>query len=87
VIAPLRATLVVKNGDERLVVLNRVAKSVVKSMPSVHPTHVFAIVPPKGEPRPVSKIYGTAWKQAGGRAANKRAERHGEPAPEGFRKI
>mgnify|MGYP002401142142 CR=1 FL=1 len=77
----------VKNGDERLVVLNRVAKSVVESMRGVHPTHVFAIAPPKGELRPVSKMYGTAWKQARERAANKWTERHGEPAPEGFRKI
>lgn len=77
----------VKNGDERLVVLNRVAKSVVESMRGVHPTHVFAIVPPKGEARPVLKMYGTAWKQARERAANKWAERHGEPAPEGFRKV
>lgn len=61
----------VKNGEERLVVLNRVARSVVESMRGVHPTHVFAIVPPKDEPRPVSKMYGTAWKQARERAADK----------------
>jgi hypothetical protein len=61
----------VKNGEERLVVLNRVARSVVKSMRGVHPTHVFAIVPPKGKPRPVSKMYGTGWKQARERAADK----------------
>src|SRR5690606_29574216 len=64
----------VKNGEERLVVLNRVAKSVVESMRGVHPTHVFARVPPKGEPRPAAKMYGTAWKQARERAANKWAE-------------
>lgn len=77
----------VKNGDERLVVLNRVAKSVVENKRGVHPTHVFAIVPPKDEPRPVSKTYGTAWKQARERAADKLAARHGERAPEGFRNI
>jgi hypothetical protein len=32
-----------QNGEERLVVLNRVAKSVVESMRGVHPTHVFAM--------------------------------------------
>ena len=33
-------------------------------------------------------MYGTAWKQARERAADKWAERHGdEPAPEGFRKV
>ncbi|MGA0708086.1 MAG: hypothetical protein ACO3Q7_08400, partial [Steroidobacteraceae bacterium] len=31
----------VKNGDERLVVLNRVAESVVASQHGGHPTHVF----------------------------------------------
>jgi integrase len=78
----------VKNGEERLVVLNRVAKSVVESQRGLHPTHVFARVPPpKGEARPLPKMYGTAWKQARERAANKWAERHGAPASEGFRKI
>ncbi len=30
-----------KNGDERLVVLNRVARSVVDGQTRQHPTHVF----------------------------------------------
>jgi integrase len=77
----------VKNGEERLVVLNRVAKSVVDSMRGLHPTHVFVRVPSKGEPRPIPKMYGTGWKSARERAADKWAKRHGEPAPEGFRKI
>jgi integrase len=34
----------VKNGEERLVVLNRVAKSVVESLRGLRPTHVFARV-------------------------------------------
>lgn len=33
-----------KNGEERLVVLNRVAKSVVESLRGLHPTHVFVRV-------------------------------------------
>ena len=32
-------------------------------------------------------MYGTAWKRAREHAADKWAERHGEPAPEGFRNI
>ena len=32
-------------------------------------------------------MYGTAWKSAREHAADNWAERHGEPAPEGFRKI
>jgi len=39
------------------------------------------------EPRPVTKINNTAWKAARERAASAWQERHGEPAPEGFRKI
>lgn len=31
----------VKNGEERLVVLNRVAISAVKSQRGLHPVHVF----------------------------------------------
>ena len=31
----------VKNGDERLVVLNRIAKSVAETCRVKHPTHVF----------------------------------------------
>ena len=77
----------VKNGEERLVVLNREAKSVVDSMRGLHPTHVFVRVPSRGEPRPIPKMYGTGWKSARERAADKWAERHGEPASEGFRKF
>jgi len=35
----------VKNGEERLVVLNRVAKSVVECLRGLHPVNVFARVP------------------------------------------
>jgi integrase len=53
----------VKNGEERLVVLNRVAKSVVESLRGSHPTHVFVHTPKKkGEPQPVKKMNNTAWK-------------------------
>jgi integrase len=79
----------VKNGEERLVVLNRVAKSVVESLRGMHPTHVFVRVPPKGKgtAKPLGKMLNTAWKSARERAAQKWAERHGEPAPEGFRNV
>jgi integrase len=77
----------VKNGEERLVVLNRVARSVVESLRGLHPTHVFVLVLTKGRPQPVKKMYNTAWKSARERAAKTWAERHSERAPEGFRKI
>ncbi len=53
----------VKNGDERLVVLNRVAKSVVEARRGQHTTHVFTY---NGEP--TLRILNSAWKKARVRA-------------------
>lgn len=78
----------VKNGAERLVVLNGVAKSIVDSLRGLHRTHVFVRTNPKtDESRPLTKIYNTAWKSARERAAYTWAERHQESAPEGFRRV
>ena len=49
----------VKNGEERLVVLNAVAKSVIEGERGKHPTYVCTY---KGEP--VTKMYNSAWKRA-----------------------
>jgi integrase len=54
----------VKNGAERLVVLNRVARSVVDSCRSRHQTHVFTY-----QGKPVHHILNSAWKKARTRAA------------------
>jgi integrase len=48
----------VKNREDRLVVLNRVAKSVVEEMRGKHPTHVFSY---RGHP--VTSINNTAWQR------------------------
>ena len=78
----------IKNGEERLVVLNRVAKSVVESLRGLHPVYVFVRIPGKdAAARPLTKIYNTAWKAARERAADAWAQKHGEAAPAGFRKI
>ena len=77
----------VKNGEERLVVLNRVAKSVIDSQRGVHPTHVFTRTIKDGHPSRLTKMYNTAWKAARERAADEWAKRHSEPAPEGFRQV
>jgi len=77
----------VKNGEERLVVLNPVAKSVVESLRGLHPVYVFVRTFKEDKPRPVTKVYNTAWKSARERAADKWTERHGEAAPEGFRQV
>jgi integrase len=78
----------VKNGEERLVVLNRVAKSVVESVRGLHSDYVFVRANKKeDEPKPVTKINNTAWKAARERAADAWGQVHGEPAPAGFRSI
>ena len=78
----------VKNGEERLVVLNRVGKSAIERMRGLHPVHVFVRARTKdGDPKPVTKINNTAWKAARERAADAWQQRHGEPAAAGFRRV
>jgi integrase len=60
----------IKNGEERLVVLNGIAKSVIESVRGLHPVNVFVRAHKKvGESRPVTKMNNTAWKAARERAA------------------
>ncbi|HBY62998.1 MAG TPA: integrase [Solibacterales bacterium] len=49
----------VKNGDERLVVLNRVAKAVVEAERGRHATHVFSF---RG--KPIGHMLNSAWRRA-----------------------
>src|ERR1700692_2702919 len=61
----------VKNGEERLVVLNGVAKAVVESVRGLHPINVFVRAYKKvGKPQPVAKMNNTAWKAARERGAD-----------------
>jgi integrase len=53
----------VKNGDERLVVLNRVASSVINGRRGQHDTHVFGF-----DGKPVQHMLNSAWKKARVRA-------------------
>jgi hypothetical protein len=53
----------VKNGDERLVVLNDVARSVIEARRGGHPTHVFAF-----NGKPVLRMLNGAWLRARERA-------------------
>lgn len=55
----LFAVSFVKNGDERLVVLNRIAKSVVDAQRGQHATHVFTY---KG--KPTTRMLNKAWLRA-----------------------
>lgn len=79
----------VKNGDERLVVLNSTAASIVDGQRDLHPEWVF----PYGQPdkklgaTPMHRMNNTAWKAARVRAAEKWKEKHGtEPHP-GFLSV
>jgi integrase len=53
----------VKNGDERLVVLNKVARAVIDACRGTHDTHVFVF-----DQKPVRHILNSAWKKARVRA-------------------
>ena len=61
----------VKNGDERLVVLNRVARSVVDSRRGVHPTYVFTY-----EGKPITRMITSGWKRARARAGHQQLRVH-----------
>jgi integrase len=49
----------VKNGDDRLIVLNRIAKSVVEAQRGQHETHVFTY-----RSRPTTRMLNKAWIRA-----------------------
>lgn len=49
----------VKNGEERLIVLNSIAKSIIEEVRGIHPEYVFTY---KGNP--IKRILNTGWQQA-----------------------
>jgi integrase len=69
----------VKNREDRLVVLNDVAKSVIEAQRGLHKVWVF---PYKGNR--LAKMNGTAWKHARVKAAAIWEKEKGEPAHSGF---
>jgi hypothetical protein len=73
----------VKNGLDRYVILNRIAKSVIESCRGHHPEFVFTC-----DKQPIAGINNNGWKAARRRAA-KRYPKHfgGRPCPPGFLKI
>jgi integrase len=62
---------IVKNKEDRLVVLNDVAKSVIEAQRGKHKTQVFTY---RG--RPVTRIYNSGWKRARVKAAEQYAKDH-----------
>jgi integrase len=77
----------VKNAEDRLVVLNRIAKSAVEAARGMHPEYVFVRQEKNGRSIPIKKMYGTAWKNARERAADAWERMHGTQAPQGFRRV
>jgi integrase len=87
----------VKNAQDRLVVLNRIARSVVEAQRGQHKEYVFAFVPKRRAkpgvsqevpiPVPIFRMNNSAWKNARVRAADRWEEETGTPAPEGFRRV
>ncbi len=69
----------VKNGEDRLVVLNATAAAVVESRRGGHATHVFAY---QGEP--LSRMNNSAWRRARREAAQAYREELGRECPPHF---
>jgi integrase len=61
----------VKNGDQRLVVLNGIAKSVVDARRGTTPTHVFTYMR-----EPITRMLTSAWKRARVRAGLRQVRVH-----------
>lgn len=70
----------VKNGLDRYVVLNRVARSVIASCRGMHPERVFT-----RNGRPITKIYNSGWKAARQRASERYAKEFGRSCPPAFK--
>jgi integrase len=61
----------VKNWENRLLVLNRIAGAVIEEMRGIHPAYVFTY---KG--KPLTRMYNRAWRQARERAGLPRVRVH-----------
>ncbi len=72
----------VKNGLDRYVVLNRVARSVVEGCRGEHSEFVFTRAG-----QPVARINNSGWKAARRRAAKYYAAQLGRSCPSGFRSV
>ena len=72
----------VKNNEDRLIVLNRVARSVVDGVRRHHPTRVFTY-----QGKPVRRIGNAGWQRARKRAAKRYEAELGSPCPDGFRRF
>ena len=72
----------VKNEEDRLIVLNQVATSVINAQRGIHPEHVFV-----WRGKPVDCMNNTAWQNARKRSAARYAKAFGRPANWGFEHV
>jgi integrase len=72
----------VKNGLDRFVVLNRIAKSVIDGCRGEHSEFVFT-----RRGKPIARINNSGWKAARRRASKRYASEVGRSCPNGFRSI
>jgi hypothetical protein len=72
----------VKNGLDRYVVLNRIARSVIDNCRGEHRELVFT-----HGGQGVAKIYKPGWKAARRRASKRYEREFGKPCPSGFRLV
>jgi integrase len=72
----------VKNNEDRLIVLNDTARAVVEARRGKHPTHVFTF-----EGAPVAKMNNTAWQRARREAAAVYEEELQDDCPPLFAKV
>ena len=79
----------VKNRDERLVILNTMAKSIIEKQRGQHKLYVFPFGKPDGDGNEttVHRMNDSAWKKARVRAAKKWQEKYLRPAHDGFARI
>jgi integrase len=71
-----------KNGKDKLVPLNRIARAAVDRQRGKHPTHVFTY-----EGKPVTKIYNSSWKRARKEASKHYEERLKRKCPDDFKRL
>lgn len=71
-----------KNGEERVIVLNKVCQAIVERQRGKHATKVWTIAG-----RPLGDINGKAWRGGRARAAAKYEEVLGRECPDGFKTL
>jgi integrase len=77
----------VKNGLERFVVLNRIAKSVIEGCRGEHDEFVFTTQERDGPRHPQFRMNNSGWRAARRRAAARYEQELGSRCPAGFRSI